>query len=366
MPISNDTPKNVSPEAVAQIVQQGNEAMAKGELEQALECYQQATQLAQVLGDHKLLVALHNNMGSVYQDLTQYQDALESYQQALTILEELQDPLSAAVISENVGILFEENLRKFEEAINFYEKSVAYLRSAQSEKDIPSVEERLKRCKEKMGQEQHKTKRAQKSQLPTIPQKPEEKITSERCIKLIDKGNADYAQGLYTNALVCFKRAIEMAKALDNDELLAQVLNNSGMAAEGSEDYQEAIGFYQEAEKLARKIDNKVQISAILNNMGSMSYTQNKLPEALEYFTEAIKLAEDVADRANAGVMSANLAFLYERRLNKLPEALEYYQKSIAHYRACLMEKEIPRVEQRLEECQAKLREISQGKVEKK
>ena len=62
-----------------------------GQLQDALQYYQQALPIQEAVGDQAGLATTLNNIGVVYDGLGQLQDALQYYQQALPITEAVGD-----------------------------------------------------------------------------------------------------------------------------------------------------------------------------------------------------------------------------------------------------------------------------------
>src|ERR1051326_5334369 len=67
--------------------EQGIQAYNKGELTTAKKAWQEGFTDAQKLGDPAKMAAILNNLGSVYGDLSQFEEALNYLNQALTIRE---------------------------------------------------------------------------------------------------------------------------------------------------------------------------------------------------------------------------------------------------------------------------------------
>ena len=76
-----------------------------GQLEKALECYEQALSIHEEIGNRPLQATTLNNIGLVYDRLRQPEKALEYYYQALPIREEVGDRAGVATTLNNIGLV---------------------------------------------------------------------------------------------------------------------------------------------------------------------------------------------------------------------------------------------------------------------
>lgn len=80
------TPTSQTQEVEAkQLLQEGVTQFNRGQVQAALEKFQQALAIYQEIGDRTNIAVSLNNIGEAYRQLGQYSQALESYKQALRI-----------------------------------------------------------------------------------------------------------------------------------------------------------------------------------------------------------------------------------------------------------------------------------------
>ncbi|MBV7326792.1 tetratricopeptide repeat protein [Chloroflexi bacterium TSY] len=95
-----------------------------GQVEKAIEQYQQALAIAIEIGDRRAQGNHLGNLGIAYRDLGQVEEAIEQHQQALAIAIEIGDRRSEGVWLGNLGNAY-RNLGQVEEAIEQYQQALA-------------------------------------------------------------------------------------------------------------------------------------------------------------------------------------------------------------------------------------------------
>jgi tetratricopeptide (TPR) repeat protein len=87
----------------------GNAYSDLGEVQRAIEYYQQALEIAREIGDRRGEGNHLGNLGLAYRDLGEVQRAIEYYQQALEIAREIGDRRNEGIWSWNLGFLYEDS-----------------------------------------------------------------------------------------------------------------------------------------------------------------------------------------------------------------------------------------------------------------
>ena len=84
----------------------GNVCHQQGELGRALEFYEQAYDVAERLGDPRMMAGQLGNIGNVYRRQGELGRALECYQQAYAVSERLKDPEIMAIALASMGLIY--------------------------------------------------------------------------------------------------------------------------------------------------------------------------------------------------------------------------------------------------------------------
>lgn len=129
-------------------------------------------------------------------------------------------------------------------------------------------------------------------------------------------------------ARLAFDEALSTARMLNEDELLAYVLMESGVGYTLSGDYPSAVRQYKEAFDIYKATGNRARLALLADNMGRHYFSLGLLREARESFTEGLEYDED--NPRGAATHSQGLADVYAACGN-YTEALTLYTKARAY-----------------------------------
>jgi len=242
----------------------GNLYNERGDLDQALQRYQESLQIQRDLSDEFSQAICLNNMGNVYLNRGDYQEALTFYQQALQLREKLKVP---AEIAETVHNLGEVTLRmgQFDQALSHYLRALELYRAAGSKRDAAI--------------ESHSTAMV-----------------------------FEY-QGRYGAALNAEEEALKVFRGLqDHGFWMGDILSGYGNALSLVGRGEEAKKNLDEALGLARGIKSEPLIAQILNYQGDLSFYQGDLKSARLQYEQALRIASHTSDRDKGLIAKINLA----------------------------------------------------------
>ncbi|MBI5868390.1 MAG: tetratricopeptide repeat protein [candidate division Zixibacteria bacterium] len=97
-----------------------------------------------------------------------------------------------------------------------------------------------------------------------------------------------------------YEQALELARALQANELVALILSNLGVAYKGERDYTRAEAFYRESLAIKEKLNVPVETARTLNNLGVIAFDRGHLVEASEFLQRASSLNVRVGAAAEA------------------------------------------------------------------
>jgi tetratricopeptide (TPR) repeat protein len=134
--------------------------------------------------------------------------------------------------------------------------------------------------------------------------------------------------GKLDEALVDWRKSVEIARTLDNSSLLATALGGFGTASEATGDYEIAADSYRSALELHRESGNDRGIAAALHYLASVETLRGNYEEARTYCTEAERIWRRLGELLRLAYsiqQSGILTFLsgdYEFALERYEEAL--------------------------------------------
>ena len=287
----------------------------RGELKEAIACYQKALQI------QPDLVGPYNNMGLAFQDLGNSTEAVSCYQKAL----ELKPDHAGAYY--NMGDAFRSQ-DKPTEAVSCYQKAV------ELKPDYFEAYNNMGIVFSKQGELDRAISYYQKA----LEQKPDyvqahnnlgfvlqdigrsfEAITSyQKALKIKpdyfeaynNMGTAFADLGKPAEAIPCYQKALKLKPDY------FEAYNNMGIALQGQGKLDEAISCCQ------KTLELKPDYADAYNNMGIALQGQGKLDEAISCCQKALELRPDYADAYN------NMGGALQGQ-GKLNEAISCYQKAL-------------------------------------
>ncbi|HVN21888.1 MAG TPA: tetratricopeptide repeat protein [Dongiaceae bacterium] len=191
----------------------GNAYTLKGENEDALTYLQQALQIREKLNNPANVAQTLQGLGTAYAALGQYDSAMTSYMRGLDLYRKAGDNLDAAGMSHNMGLVFEYQGRLGPAVVVFEDAVKAYRDAGDRSSNMAQSLSDLARAMAQVSR-------------------------GADSAKLIDE-------------------ALDLARVLKNDSLLAGVLNSQGDAAFYQGDLNAARSAYEQALKSATKAGDK-------------------------------------------------------------------------------------------------------------
>jgi CHAT domain-containing protein/Tfp pilus assembly protein PilF len=133
---------------------------------------------------------------------------------------------------------------------------------------------------------------------------------------------------LLTVLLLLFPTLI-FAQPLDE----ALKLNQQGLEAHRNGRYQEALSYYQKSLNIFKEFNNQQNMAVVMSNIGLAYFSLHQYEKALPYFEESLKISKDLGNLGNQQLISFNsgiIATLYA--LLGQPEKLIPYMEDSAPF----------------------------------
>ena len=258
----------------------GNFYDDRGDHDQGLKMYKEALQLERDLGNEGLQAICLNNIGAVYYEKAQYEDARTYYEQALQLREKSKVPQD---IVESIHNLAETSVRmgRYDQAITEYMRALDLRRSMNDTRGAAIESYTVGVMFDYQGR-YGAAINSEQDGLKTF-QALQDKTTWMADIAS-GYGEALILAGRGQEAKPYLEEALNLARVLKSDGLLAQSLTFQGDVAYYSGDVKSASGFYQQALQAA---------------------THSKEPDRI--LTAKVKLAKVAVDSGHASQAMASL-----------------------------------------------------------
>ncbi len=225
----------------------GNVAQRKGELDEAMQIYEEEKQLAIASHDDKGMAIVLNNIGIIYTNRGEYNKALEAYLEAIDYEKKIGDQRGLAEGLNNIGV------------VHYYMG------------DIDNTLVYLKKSAEISAQE------------------GDLRILKKGYINIgaIHRYNKDFDE-----ALKYYQLGLEISKDLQEESEIILCYHNIAEVFAEQLKYELAESYYRKALDFHLKFDNKRGVALEYNNLGTLYLEQGKVSEAKPFYLDAISLAK--------------------------------------------------------------------------
>ncbi len=275
----------------------GNTCVARGDLDEAAQAYQQAGTIDAVyalpwnsLGDVYAVLGRHdeaisayqraakldetfvfpwNGLGNVYAKLGRYPEAIDAYEQALTI-----DP-TAAWLYKNLGLVYERQ-NNYAAALKFYQQAIEHQAAeradqTQSDRDQAVLWYCLGNVYKVLG----RYAEAETAYQQAI------KLDGQFALPWNSLGGVYSATGRPDEAIKAYQRASEI------DPTYAWPYHNLGLIYESQEQYEQALAFYEQA--IVRHSSDRDR-AVSWQSLGNLYNTLGHYERAIVVYRRAIEL----------------------------------------------------------------------------
>lgn len=142
------------------------------------------------------------------------------------------------------------------------------------------------------------------------------------------QGNDFFSHGHYTEAYVCYAKALDYDRISGDRRALAATLGNLGNICAVSGRRGQAQAYYQEVLELQKILGDDRGIGTTLANLGNLRADAGEWDRARAYYLEALDIMRQSRDEPGLAVLFSDLG-LVARETGQCDEALRYYEQSL-------------------------------------
>lgn len=139
-------------------------------------------------------------------------------------------------------------------------------------------------------------------------------------------GSSFWIRADYNNALIYFKKSLDIHEKLNNKRSIASVLGNIGSINLAMGDFPAAMEYYLKTLNIFEELNHKMGASMAFNNIGLIYYYQNDFNNAILYFEKSLKIKEQLKDKKGIANTLGNFGLAYGG-LQEFEKAIEYHHK---------------------------------------
>lgn len=253
-------------ESARALLDRGTGLFQHGDLDHALESYQQGLAISEKLPDHLVNGACFNGVAAVYLKRGQIEAALDTFGKAIEELKQTQGNTKLAGAYNNVALIYYSK-GQYNQALDFMFKALSLY--------------------EKEGD------------------------ANGEGVVLNAIGNVYNKLADPVRARAKFEQALQIAEGTGNKQLIVGCLVNIGEIHGRNREWDLALGYLGRALPIARELGSKDSISVCLNNIGDMLREKGESAQALGYYLESLKIFEEMNARPRQAVSYLNIGRLY-------------------------------------------------------
>jgi tetratricopeptide (TPR) repeat protein len=240
-----------------ELIEKGNNAYERSEFKKAVECYEQALEIAQEIGDRQGEGNALGNLGMLYRATGEIKKAIKCYEKALEIARENGYRQLEGKTLDNLGDAYSD-LGELRKAIENHEQALEIAR----ENGYRQLEGNI----------------------------------------LSSLGNAYRDIGEVKKAIEIYEQALEIARENGYRQLEGNILSSLGNAYRYIGEVKKAIEYIEQAIDVVRDIGAKINEGRFLGNLGGPYFDLGDLRKAIEYHEKALEIAKKIGDRGAEGV----------------------------------------------------------------
>ena len=136
-----------------------------------------------------------------------------------------------------------------------------------------------------------------------------------------------YFLGDYTQALDYYNKSITYFKKLKDLDNVSKIYNNIGIIYESWGDYQSSMSYYLKCLDIEKKLSDTIGIAGSYNNIANTYYYIKKYDKGINYLKKSYKIFKGNDKKQEANILN-NIGKFYETD-NKIDSAIIYYKKAL-------------------------------------
>src|ERR1700686_1247046 len=287
-----------------------------GSADQSLSIYDSAIQVAAQLGDQRLLATTNYNIGRTYSGLNQFPAAIRSYEKSREYFEQAGLQRDLIYILADLGAFYfiQED---YERARRYSEQSIAIANGVRADSPLGAWPDEFGRARALLtlgeiesrdGDNEMAVQRLQES-LALYERLGRGSSSYDLYIERIYSAlGREYPEiGESSRALLYLSKALEIANARSDTNMIASLHNDIGCLYLEQEDYAQANAQFSDSLKIYVALKNQREEARVLLNLGVVEQRRANYEEALRYFRLSLQAARaadisDVQIAANEGI----------------------------------------------------------------
>jgi CHAT domain-containing protein/tetratricopeptide (TPR) repeat protein len=257
----------------------------------AIAKYREALPLLRSTRNREQEATVLNNIGLLYRTLGELNEALEFFNQSLTIRRELGDLRGEAISLNHLGRVHVA-LGEIQKGLDLYEQALALERARGSRRTEANTLSNMGAVYYELGE----IERALDFYNQSLPLYEAVNGRPREALALTSIGAIYFSRGEDEKALEFYERALGVQQRLKSRSGIAQTRLQIGLLYAKLGEKEKAFDYLNQALEFGRKIGNRYTEAEALTVIGEVYYNAGEKQKALEHFNQALPLRQASGD----------------------------------------------------------------------
>ena len=228
----------------------GTVKRTQGDYAGALEFMLRGLDVAEKLGDKKIISTIQNSIGVVQREMGDLASALANFEKSLALSEAVGDKVATSFALNNIGMI--HGLQgNHDQALAYSQRT---LKLGQDSADKPMIANALNNI-----------------------------------------GISYYSQRNYEKALDYYGQTLALREELQDKRMAALTLNNIGVIYREQGDYARALEYYNKSLAIREALADQAGVGNVLNNIGIIHHLRGDFTQALQLASRVVEIANRVS-----------------------------------------------------------------------
>ncbi len=295
-----------------------------GDARRAVECYEQAVQIALKQKNQSIESAALNGLGNAYLHLGEARRAIEYYERALQIDQAMGFRWNESTALYGLGRAYLGLGNATERAIDYLNQALPLAREIGNHKIESSALIGLGQTHLGLAMPQ----RAIELLELALPLVQEINPQYEHAV-LFGLGSAYIDLSQAPKAMEYLVQALKVAREIGDRRAEGMTLSSLGDVYISLGEARQATVCYKEALGMVHEVGDQHSASILAHNLGGAYRTIGDIRRAIEHYEQGLKLAHEIGDRASEAIICYSLSIAQAGR-GDLGPALDYARRAIA------------------------------------
>ncbi|MFP4608642.1 MAG: BREX system ATP-binding domain-containing protein [Candidatus Aenigmatarchaeota archaeon] len=295
----------------------------KGSYDEAEKFLNEGMEIAEEVGNEKLIAETLHKLGSVHFGKGDYERALEHLKEALSIRKSIGDEAGMAKSINNIGTVY-WNKGDLDKALQLFKQSLELERKIGNKQGIAQSLNNIGTIYWNKGELDRALENYEKSREISKEIGDEAGIANT----LHNMGLIHYNKGDLEKALQDYKRSVEIKENIGDKEGLTGSLTGIGDVYAEKEEFEKAEENYWKSIEICSEIGNKVELVSNHTGLGEVKIEKENMEDALRHAKQAVELSTELGMKNKEGMSRRVLGTVY-REKGDLEKAVEEFKEAM-------------------------------------